>query len=135
MKILLKEQYSFNNQVDELGQVDKETTDISRHFFINQFASALVLNNRDFNIKLLNTIKSDFDKAPFFTQEIALEPLFASLMSPELFATIARESALPETHITDYITYVLGGAGTGKSSVLLKSLISFIKGKNSNMSV
>lgn len=135
IETVLEEQYSFNNQVDELGQIDKETTDISRHFFINQFASALVLNNRDFNIKLLNMIKSDFDKAPFFTQEVALETLFASLIDPKLFSTIARGTALAETHITDYITYVLGGAGTGKSSVLFKSLVSFIKDKNPNMSV
>jgi uncharacterized protein YbaP (TraB family) len=49
------------------------------------------VKSSDFNIKMLNALKTTFDKAPFFTQELGIKIMYASTINPELFSEILQE--------------------------------------------
>jgi hypothetical protein len=96
----------------------------------------MVLNPKDTANKFLAQAKMEgFNKVPFYSQELAAEILYASTVNPELFSAIVKLTADPNLITTDFISYVLGNAGTGKTSVIFKSLITFLMNNNPNLTI
>lgn len=144
-----------------LGAINKESKIIKDLDFIYYIAATTAVYSGDFNNKLLNVIEKEFDKAPFYTQEMAIKVAYATIIDPELFSEIVKASkeiqdsdSIKEedtkeiktfknnllkiktnTNVTDLITYTLGNAGSGKTTVIFKSLILLLKDKNPNLSI
>lgn len=135
MDLYLTDITTYKNQVEHLGTINRDIVDLPRHYLVMQLGSALSISSKDLANKLRAQLKTDFDKSPFFTQEVATEIAYASLVNPEVFAQIANKFGMKETHITDFITYIMGGAGVGKTSVIFKSVIALVKDANPNMSI
>ena len=139
--IMEKGNYSFIDSTDSIynkegdNEIGRDIKQLSDNDFIWYLASNLSVNARDFNNKLLNILKSDFDKAPFYNQELAGRILYSSVVNPGLFAGLVDTTQHPKTINTNHITYVLGGAGTGKTTVIFKALILMLKENNTNLSV
>ena len=137
---LIKE-YKYVNSVDTLYKVDgsdrisKEMKELNKNDFLLGLISNIVINSRDFNNRLLNILNGTFNKSPFFTQELAAKIAYASIVNPELFSEVAKENKYLGAQVTDYITYVLGDAGTGKTTVIFKTLLMMLQNNNPNMSV
>jgi len=99
-------------------------------------ASNLATNSRDINIRLKQLLESGFDKSPFFTQELATRVAYSYIVNPELFEDLGHLSSEESDGIdTNLINYILGSAGTGKTNVIFKSLISFLKNNNPKLKV
>ena len=132
---LLLSDYNFKNQVENLGEIDKDVKSISNMDFVYYFASILSVYSKDFNNKLLTLLKSTFDKAPFYTQELAVKIAYGSVANSYLFEELNKKYKHNETHLTDSITYLLGGGGTGKTTVLFKLIVELLKENNPNLSI
>jgi type IV secretory pathway VirB4 component len=100
------------------------------------------VNARDFNIKLLNALRTNFDKAPFFTQELGIKIMYASLVNEDLFTDVLRDISPifkgdneneTLTHDASLITFIIGNAGTGKTTVMYKLLLSILQQSNQHM--
>lgn len=126
---------SFESHLENLGTIDKDSQILSNFDFALYFGATLSVYSRDFQNKLHNLLKSGFDKAPFYTQELSMKILYASIADPELFSHIVTHSKRESTHLTDRISYVLGGGGTGKTTVIFKMLVEMLKDKNPNMTI
>jgi len=59
-----------------------------------------------------------FNKVPFYTQELVSRIIRASTVNPKLFARITEKFYNPENEDASFITFVLGGAGTGKTTAV-----------------
>jgi len=92
-------------------------------------------NPRDFAINTREILKGKFDKAPFFSQELAAEIALASLEEPELFARLISKNVLAGTHATDFITYVIGMSGTGKTGVVFRLVLEHYLKANKSVNV
>ena len=77
--------------------------------------STLVVKGSDWLSMNYRTMDS-FDKAPFYVQELAARVVRASTINPNLFEKILNKFYNPSKVNTGFITYVLGGAGTGKTT-------------------
>lgn len=134
----LKKALPYNNDAIDIYSkngsniINKDIKELSNNDFILYLTSNLVVNSRDFNIRLKELLEGEFDKSPFFTQEIAAQIAYASIVNSELFEELAlstNENLIP----TEKITYLLGNSGTGKTTVGFKLLISLLKNNNSNL--
>jgi len=133
---LIADNYNFKFHLDSLGTIDKEAKTIADFDYILNIATSLSLYSKDINNKFRTILQNvNFDKAPFYTQELAIKVAYASIINPELFAHLVNKYNHKNTHITDYITYVLGTAGTGKTSVVIKSLILLLEDNNPNLNM
>lgn len=148
---LLAEQYKYINTLqslyskDGIDEITKDVKDISNNDMLLYLLTNMVISTKDFNIKLQGAFKQGFDKAPFFTQELGVKIMYASLVNKELFAeickslspieeTLSNKEAI-QTHDTSLITYILGNAGTGKTTVMFKLLISILLQSNPNLNI
>jgi len=138
---IIKEGYPHYNIYDGLydkngeDEFTKEMKELSNHDFFWSLASSLVVNSKDIYRKILSNLKGEFDKAPFYTQELAAEMLYASIVAPKIFSELLKDDIHTSTHLTDFITFVLGNAGTGKTTVEYKLLMLMLKENNPNLSV
>lgn len=97
---------------------DVKKSDIKSWDLATYFATVLAMKAKDFNIKSLRTIGGFFQKAPFYTQELAARIARASTVNPTLFAKILEIKKNPLRFNTEFITIITGGAGTGKTSAV-----------------
>ena len=104
---------------DQFSQIDKDVKKLESWDIAVYFATVLAMKAEDFNIRTLFTTNSQFNKAPFYTQELAARVIKASTVNPELFAKILEIKSNSSKLMTDFITIVLGGSGTGKTSAVL----------------
>lgn len=137
----LNKEYKYVNSLDYIYKTDnsdrisKDIKELNRNDFLLSLISNIVINSRDFNNRLLNILKTDFNKSPFFTQELAVKVAYASIVQPELFAVLSQENKYVDAQLTDYITYILGDGGTGKTSVVFKMLTLLLQNNNPNMNI
>jgi len=99
------------------------------------YATTLAMKSEDFSIRSFITVNSEFNKAPFFTQEFAAKVVKASTINPELFAKILELKKNSAKTTTDFITIVLGGAGTGKTSAIFGMDIDNFRQTNNNTNI
>lgn len=134
----LKTALPYNNNAiniydkDGSNIINKDVKQVSNNDFILYLASNLVINSKDFNIRLKEALEGEFDKSPFFTQEIAAQIAYASIVDPELFQELAKPDN-DNIINTERITYLLGNTGTGKTTVGFKLLINLLKNNNPNL--
>ena len=81
------------------------------------FASTLVVKASDWATLNLRSLDS-FDKAPFYVQELVARIVRASTIDPMLFSGILSKFYNSDNENADFITFVLGGAGTGKTTAV-----------------
>lgn len=131
----------FLNITDNKSVINKDfksedITDYERAIYL---ATIFSINSRDHFIKDLNILEDiAFNKAPFYTQELAAKVMMASTVSPELFQMITEnmdENTKTELLKTDLITFILGGGGTGKTTVVFKMLVKALLPDNPNLSI
>lgn len=132
---LLADEFNFVAFVDNSGVIDKDVTEVSGMDFMYYMASIMAVNPKDFTRKLRNVFMGQFNKAPFYTQELATRVAYASITDPELFSELVTHGLEEGNLLTNYITYVLGSAGTGKTSVIFKALVELLQDANPNMSI
>lgn len=133
--------FKYTNILDNLYASDgsdiigKDIKALSNNDFLMSLVASIALSSRDYNNKLLKILESDnFNKSPFYTQELGVKIAYASIIEPELFAQIAKDSQYINSLLTEYITYIVGDAGTGKTTAL-KLLLLMLKDNNPNLSV
>ena len=135
-----KKTEAFTEFIKELEQVhprnfskiDKEVTKskFSQWDIATYFAMVLSTKAEDFHIRTLMELEGDFTKAPFYTQEFSARLIKASTINPELFAKIfdlKRNSAKTDA---GFLTIVLGGAGTGKTSAVFGMVVGNLRQSN-----
>lgn len=114
---------------------DIKQEDVKDFDFSIYLSTIMSVSSKDFNSKLHTLIES-FDKAPFFTQELAMRIAYASLVEPELFSSIIDfDNTSTEKNTTDLITYILGNSGSGKTTVVFKLLLKYIQRNNKSLNV
>lgn len=94
------------------------------------FTSILSVKSSDFNIKYKSSINGVFSKAPFYTQELAARIAQASVVNPELFAKIYTIKKNSSKFNADFITMILGGAGTGKTTAVFGLILDILRQTN-----
>jgi len=122
---------------DKLSKIDREVTEssITEYEQAMYFATTLALYSKDQIANNLKLLTSDFDKAPFYVQELAAKMTKASIINPELFSKIIMGKFDKNKENADYITFVLGNTGSGKTSVIFKSIIDNLLQSNSKLSI
>lgn len=116
----------------KLSKLSKDVVkeDITNYDFAMYLVTVLSVHSKDFNAKM-HGLLSEFDKAPFFTQELAMRTAYASIIDPDLFSTVIElDEVSIEKNTTNLITYVLGGGGTGKTTVIFKMLLKYLQKNN-----
>jgi len=137
----LIEHFHYENSVDTLYDVDgtdalsKDLKVLNRNDLLLTLTASLAVSSHDIHAKFLSIFKDGFDKAPFYTQELAVKIAYASIIEPELFALISKENRQKNSQLTEYISYVLGGAGVGKTAVVFKLLVLMLQKNNKNLSI
>ena len=139
--------FKFQNRLDSIyskdgtDEVTKDIRNISNNDMVLYLLSTIAVNPRDFN-SLMSKALEKFDKAPFFTQRLGIQIMYASLVNPKLFSNVLKKispiSTTPGetwTHDTSLITYVLGSAGTGKTTVMYKMLLLLLQETNDTINV
>lgn len=123
----------YNNKGTD--EISKNIEELSNNDFKLYLVSNLVVNPRDFNIRLLKVLEDpQFDKSPFYTQELAVKIAYATIVDTELFSAVTK-STDPETIQTEMITYLLGDGGTGKTTVGFKTLTLLLQNNNPNLKI
>lgn len=140
--------FQYDNVLDTIyskdgsDEITKDIQSISNNDMLLYLLSAMSVNARDFNIKLLNALRTNFDKAPFFTQELGIKIMYASLVNKDLFTDVLRDISPifkgdneneTLTHDASLITFIIGNAGTGKTTVMYKLLLSILQQSNQHM--
>jgi hypothetical protein len=122
---------------DKLSKIDKDVTESSIEDFdlAMYFATTLGIYSKDAYIRNKQLLDGNFEKAAFYTQESALKTIKASILEPELFASIFNKKFDSTKLKADFITFILGVAGAGKSSVIFRSLLDNLLQTNSKISV
>ena len=93
---------------------DKDVVDID---VLNYITSTLIVKGSDW-AKLNYKSLENFEKAPFYNQELASRIIRASTINPELYSQIINKYKSGDNEPADFITFVLGGAGTGKTTAV-----------------
>jgi Cdc6-like AAA superfamily ATPase len=101
--------------------------------FINDIMNALSIYSIDYVNKYKLHLEGGFNKSPFFTQELAIELAYAAVVNSELYSAIVEHTPHLDTNITDRIIYILGSAGTGKTSTIFPTVINLLKNSNPNL--
>lgn len=118
LKYLMKN--IFNNiDLEKESNITRDVTadDISEIDLLNYITSTLVVMGSDW-AKLNGLSLNKFDKAPFYNQELASRIIRASTINPALYSSIVNNYAKEDLTSSDFITFVLGGAGTGKTTAV-----------------
>lgn len=121
----------------KLSKITKEVEkkDINDYDFAIYLATTLSVHSRDFNSRM-NKLITSFDKAPFFSQELAMKVVYGSLVDPKLFSKIIELDTVNSHHnVADLITFILGNGGTGKTTVVFKMLIKYLQQTNPDLSI
>lgn len=121
----------------KLSKLTKEVVkeDINDYDFAIYLATILSVHSRDFNSKMHDIIEN-FDKAPFYTQELAMKISYGSLIDPKLFSTVVEfDTTSTEKNTSDLITYILGSGGTGKTTVVFKMLVKYLQRNNKSLNI
>ncbi len=122
-------------QSDGSDEITKNITELSNNDFLLYLAANLTVNPKDFSIRMHDILKTpEFDKSPFFTQELGIRIAYASIVNSDLFSVIA-ETNDPLTIKTQHITYLLGDGGTGKTTVGFKVLTLLLQNNNPNLKI
>lgn len=147
---LLAKEFPFINTLETLynknglDEITKDITSISNNDMLMYLLSVMSISSNDFNMKLKAAYNNGFDKAPFFTQEIGVRIMYASLLEPDLFSEIIKELSPIEgkvelnkvqTHDASLITFILGNAGVGKTTVMYKLLTAMLLDNNSTLNI
>lgn len=114
----------------DITEVDLKNYDLAVYY-----ATVLAYKSQDFNIRTLTTINGDFNKAPFYTQEFALRILKAATINPQLFAKIIELKGDSSNLNGDFLTVLLGVAGSGKTSTVFGSFLDNLRQTNNNINV
>ena len=138
-----KKSESFENFLNELdftdaedsSKIDKEVTSLSNWDLATYYATVLSIKSEDFHIRTHITINGTFSKAPFFTQELVAKITKASTVNPELFAKIYSFKKNSNKLSADFITIILGNAGSGKTSAVFGLDLEHFKQTNENTNI
>lgn len=126
---------------DGTDEITRDMKGISNNDMLLYLLSAITVSSRDFNTMMLEALNK-FDKAPFFTQKLGIRIMYSSLVDKDLFSDIIKYispieggKGPVETHDTSLITYILGSAGTGKTTVMYKVLLLLLEQTNQNVDI
>lgn len=105
------------------------------------FATILSLDTKDHLKLYLSTLEGKLDKAPFYMQEMASRITVATTQQPELFA-LTYDLKVNERDESDklnvdlrYLTIVLGGAGTGKTTAITPLVMDILRQTNTSSNI
>lgn len=135
------EKIKYTNSIDLLYRPDgsdlisKDLKQINKNDFLMGILTAMTVSSKDMTNRFLQVFNSGFKKSPFFSQELAVKIMYASTVDPDLFALASETNLEKDSLLTDEITYVLGNAGVGKTSVIFKLFLNILKPENPNLSV
>ena len=103
--------------------------DITAYDLAIYYATVVTSKASDFHARSLISLSGDYNKAPFYTQELAARIVKASTTDPKVFS---RLYAIKEHHNEsgDFITAILGSAGTGKTSAVIGLIIDHFRQTN-----
>lgn len=106
-----------NVSSDFKSRIDREVdiSKVSNWDTLMYLTSTLVVKGSDWLSMNYRTMDK-FDKAPFYVQELAARVVRASTINPNLFEKILNKFYNTTKINTGFITFVLGGAGTGKTT-------------------
>lgn len=96
---------------------DVSISKISNWDIVLYMISTLVVKGSDWAVLNYRSLDT-FDKAPFYTQELAARIVRASTINPLLFSEVIKRFYNNEKEDASFITFVLGGAGTGKTTAV-----------------
>ena len=99
------------------------------------FATNLELNSMDHARRQILSLEGDINKAPFYTQEVAAKVLRASTQNPELFAKIFEIKENKLFKDASFISFLLGQAGSGKTTVVIALILDIIRQTNNSSAV
>jgi len=108
-----------NVNPDNFSQIDKDLKEIKSWELALYAATTLSSKASDFQARNYKSIAGTFAKAPFFTQEFVSRIIKASTANPTLFANIFKTKQNASKFDCSFITILLGGSGTGKTSATL----------------
>ena len=115
----------------------RETTSftMSPQLKANYFATVLNVRSQDYLKRQRISLEGEFNKAPFYLQEYVSKMNRATFINPEMFASIFEIKQDKTKDMAEYITFILGGTGTGKTTVTAAQTLDIIRQTNDNSNV
>lgn len=115
----------------------RETTSktMSPYLKARYFATVLNVRSEDYLKRQKISLEGEFNKAPFYLQEYVSKMNMASFINPEMFASIFEIKQDKTKDMAEYITFILGGTGTGKTTVTSAQTLDIIRQTNDNSNV
>lgn len=96
---------------------DVTASDLSDFDILTYIASVISVKSDDWQL-LKQKALVNFNKVPFYTQELASRIVRGSTINPELFESILTTFYNDNLINTGFISYIIGGAGTGKTTAV-----------------
>lgn len=141
LEAILKYEYSDeqNQRVDvnNRNNITKDTgrgeiTPYTKVIYLTTVLSSSVV---DFQLQYMDTLSNRLDKAPFYMQELAARMIKASTEHPDLFAKIYELKRNDDNDWGAFLTIVLGGAGTGKTTAVSATVLDILRQTNDSSKV
>ena len=122
--------------VDRRTNITKDTKreEITPYMKVNYLTMVLATSAKDEQIKYLDTL-TRLNKASFYMQEIVSRMTNASIQEPELFAKLYELKPNDGNDYAEHMTFVLGGAGTGKTTVVVATVLDMVRQSNNSSKI
>lgn len=126
-----------NVSISELGKYTRETTSmtITPYAKAVYFATNLSLRTSDYLLKQKKSLEGAFNKVPFFLQDYAVKMSIATIQNQDIFSKIFEIKQDKTNDLADFITFVLGGTGTGKTTAIGAQLLDIMRQTNPNSNI
>lgn len=140
LEALLKYEFTELNKqrvdVSMRNNITKDTKreEITPYTKVTYLATILTTSSKDFQKMYLDTL-TRLDKAPFYMQELSARMIKASIQNPDLFAKIFELKINEDNDMAEYITILLGGAGTGKTTAVSAIVLDLLRQTNESSKV
>lgn len=141
LEAILRYEYSdAQNQrvdVDNRNNITKDTHrgEITPYTKIIYLTTVLGSSSKDFQKQYLDTLENRLDKAPFYMQELVSRIIKVTTAYPELFAKIYELRPNLNNDDAHFLTIVLGGAGTGKTTAVTATVLDILRQTNDSSKI
>lgn len=120
---------------DDVTSYTSDTTFISDYNKAIYFATILQLRSEDYVKRNILSLEGKLNKAPFYSQELATKIIIAHTQNPELFSEIFRVKQSALVNDVNFLTFLLGGSGAGKTTVGVGQVLDIFRQTNEKSNV
>ena len=135
VEALLKEMPSMDIRANVEITSNTGRAAIPHVFRVLYLTSSVIYTYADFYTSYKASLEGVVNKAPFYLQELASRITIARMRNPEVFNKIVEVGKKSFSDDGRYLSFVLGGAGTGKTTVVIAAMLDVIRQHNEDSKI